>query len=920
MTLTSTAISNLTNISCTVTGLGDPPARSGEKDISCQRVMFSELPMATFSQDNVTDKTFYPSGLTRALFFYPVASLGLDTPSFLTGNTWDIIGKTSCGFLSGNKTVMPRMVFATKYLAANGLNSVTGATTDDISQQVSVISGGSDGNGDYKTAFNWDIPASGTSVSAEDSDNAGTSATQVPYNTSKVLKNYGIRTSPSQKQEFSYINMGNAKDETLDQSSFFIRRYILDDTNKKQQPGSNCDQSSFHLPLVGRGTPSGSATGGQGYAGGAACAIVLGFHSTTPTFHDPTKELVPPQVNIQMGQITLLVTDGDKIVAQMVNPQQGSLAHAEGSLLPGQLLSQDIPKPLPLLVYPIWNGIVCSSGLQDSSNLVDAGFAVVNNPNINMNDYLTPTFDEFDVNNPTSIQVNYTGKAQVDWGTQVILNWYSLGAFAYVPAFFVPSCKFSVYIKDRCSIEKSEYQSNAITYVHEAYPIFSVNGSNYMMDGMTAEGDSNFVITSKNPIIASVVYTNADEGYSYYRFDFNMFTQDKMWERRGMELWGFIHRTITTSTQNQVLANNGTFNLNVGAGAAVEALGGNWISYATSISISRTLDGTTGSISLDKYAMMVQDDIPEQSIGGIILEMHGGNTNQREGSGETVMVPGKVFSGIAMEITDNVAEGGDSLSINLYGLEKKLEEIKLINAPFWDGDKISVAAAWLGEYGGVDISFAFGDGTLSLPRSTSFEAPAVNFQMGTTVLEALKTIGEMTNQSFIIQRDGVGYYYKRNDLGVPLQAYSGNLHVYTSTNVISMDVQPFFGNFYNTVMTVGLLNESPSMEKEPPLFPGVRFNTLKTDPPLPWSKIMVDGVQGYLDNDKLNDIHARNLKLFRHYISTGSITVPGNSSIDLFDRIQIDDKEFYIHGVTQNIDLASGVWTTGLQVAKTPNV
>jgi hypothetical protein len=227
-------------------------------------------------------------------------------------------------------------------------------------------------------------------------------------------------------------------------------------------------------------------------------------------------------------------------------------------------------------------------------------------------------------------------------------------------------------------------------------------------------------------------------------------------------------------------------------------------------------------------------------------------------------------------------------------------------------------ASWIGAYAGISISFNFGNGSASLPRSTDFEKPAINFPMGTSALDALRKIADYTNHTFVIQKDAVGYFYLNNDYGIPNRCYNGPLHKFTASQVISVTNNPVFSNMYNAVMSVGLIGQSygGTTPWTNNVFPQLLFDHKVTTPDFPWSRIAVFGEQGYLDTKGFEKIHKNHLKIVAHYMMSGSVTIPGNAQMDLFDRIQIDEEIYYIHSIAHSINFQTKEWTTTLQTAK----
>jgi hypothetical protein len=167
-----------TNVAVTSAGFNPTVASSSEEYISYEKISFSDMSSFVFTEAEIEDDDFYPSELPMALYFYPINQLGISQPSFLDEDTWKDIKTSSSGFISGNKTIIPKIVFPTKQVCSNGLvNSQTDATSDDATYD------------DRQAAetFNWGIPAGTGTV-----------------NTSTKLKDYGYKYPDTQNKNGHY--------------------------------------------------------------------------------------------------------------------------------------------------------------------------------------------------------------------------------------------------------------------------------------------------------------------------------------------------------------------------------------------------------------------------------------------------------------------------------------------------------------------------------------------------------------------------------------------------------------------------------------------------------------------------------------------------------------------------------------------
>ena len=84
----------------------------------------------------------------------------------------------------------------------------------------------------------------------------------------------------------------------------------------------------------------------------------------------------------------------------------------------------------------------------------------------------------------------------------------------------------------------------------------------------------------------------------------------------------------------------------------------------------------------------------------------------------------------------------------------------------------------------------------------------------------------------------------------------------------------------------------------------------------PWSRMIVNNELAILSEEEMDKVHAVNCNQFAFATFTGGITIPGNSCLEIFDTISIDDSEeiFFITNINHSYNSSSRVWTTALQV------
>jgi hypothetical protein len=819
-----------------------------------------------FKPGEYSSSSFYPSGVDYAIFMVPIVDTGELKPTFMTTEAFTELQKAPSGFLSANKSIMPAIVFPSMELCNNGVN-------DSANQlQVDPVT--------YGACFNWDVFWKVRGAVGE-----------TAVNSSDTM--LWVSTANEGKAAYGYLT-----------SEVCQRHDTVSDLNNNTLVLKLESPATFPTPASTNYSTTSMVGGGSG---GAACAFTLKLRRRAArgdtTANDNANQA---RLSLLMGSNIDVSIDAETGVMMVDIGNQkttASLVRTESDRKPGQAL---VPETMTLLMYPVWNGIVVSSGVQDRSSLVDsASTYCIADKSKDMLDYLNPQLDDFDFAAPVPIVVDYNSgtSVRVDWGTNLMAVFEACsGIISYTPAFFFPTCKFSVFF-----LANEDTETN--TYEYTAFPVYSMNGV-----GATT-------VSVANSGIAESIVGSGSGGMEYRKFTFTVdSTAIGEWKRRGPEVFGYILRSkevVDLDIDNA----NGTFSLPYSGGAVS---GASWSDYITKISVSTGIDGTTGTITLDKYAMAGQTDYPDQAIGAVSININGGISP----STDTPIRTGRIFTGLAMGVNDNTSEGSDTWTIQLYGLEKKLEDIKLVNAPFWDGDQIGGVADWLSKYGGLATNWTYGTRTVELPRSTDFESPYVNFVLGTSVLEALRSIADMALHRFCIQKDGYGYFYSAdNDYNIPdvIRTGSSTLHTFNSTVVETRDNTPSFENLYNTFATVGVesigsIGGRDFVPQSANVVPGVFFSKVTNEEPrVPWSKLFVWSEQGVFTHTDLEAEHQRNMKRGgRTYQLTGGMTIAGNADIMLFDRVSADGTIWYVESVAHEVDLVAKTWRTTLGLGRNP--
>ena len=581
-------------------------------------------------------------------------------------------------------------------------------------------------------------------------------------------------------------------------------------------------------------------------------------------------------------------------------------------------------KPTTIFVYPLYNALTVSSNLSASIIQKNGVVARISNDTFNAIAVMQPTLRDFpglymkDGNQSISVDgqtFDFTDKIKITWKN-------SWGSFCYCPITFSQKVVFDFYFVGQ--LKKSTVDGVIVTY--SAIPIFCNNGSGYKM--------------AQNKIVGVPFNTDTQEMKTIWKFGFQMKTDKK--ETKPGELFGFIKVLKKSGKPNDVINKDGVYiqshnrDLLNKFGCPFKIYSGTddgWSEYITNVQTQVSFQGMSGSLTLDKYAMKKDlTSLPEQNVGAITLQAFGGAYEQFSGNKLYEQEKGLIFKGYALQTSNNLSENSATMSVSLVGVERKLQDIKMINAPFWDGDLLfggkssvmeyfrSYTACYLQE---VSSFLPKGKNGYILPKSDNYQKPAINFTTGTSCLQALRTVAQRCDLKMVIQPNGRVYFYETDEQFLPY--YLKNSSVvkrFSETQIISYNISPSLQNRFNSFATMGFLTTStPSSQFDPTkvgTIPGILFdsNPPKNGFDFPWSRIISEVIPGWLTAQQLQEQHRINIKRGKAQIYQGNIQVAGISNLYLYDKIMIGETTYFITGISQNIDLQNKVWTTDLNIAR----
>ena len=929
-------------------------------------------------------------------------------PTFLKDKDYISTDETSgianrpCGFLTSRGTVMPMIIIPTNLFTNNGLvcPSMFEENGYNPNYQVSMSDNGN--------CFNWHVMFDSEQEQEQEQEKKQENKTKLDK-----IRFYGKKV-PTQ-EGFSFINTsgsltieekGKIKERCYNMNDKGDGRYFKLPEEKQNENGHFLtNKNGVPVDTVDESFIFGSTTGDI-YGGAFAFSYLF---NGTKTSEDKKNQ---PKIKLNISNIEVSIPQSGNIEVNIEqNKTTGSLSEVKACQKMGQKLEKPFEKAETIIFYPIWNGLALSSGIEDTSMKKDStgtinvtsdkGFVANKIKDVSMSDFCDPTIKSYNTKKPTPIEILEKTK---DGKQSVIINWEpilqlwtinSFPSFAYTPVFFQKNLKFSIYIKDNSGkniLTDKGLDTSSQTRTHYLYPIYYENNTDYTVDGKV-RGEK-IVMDNDSP-------DDKEEKNIYYKFDFNF--SAKLFQRRGIEIFGFYHQVQQKGKKRDVSNNNGRIKLNSSeygfiskfnknystyenvlnineSSEQTESYNTDWIKYATEISVNRSNTQSGGTINLDKYAMIGQFERPPQPIGEIRLKAVGGNEKVYATIKDNVY-----FTGIGLGLSYTDSSQSDSMTLNLSGIEKKLQDIKLAGSPYFDGDPIKTVMDYLSEYANFPYEFnsdfncyeftkekdSDTNEIISLkwskktekvnltptwmagkdapcPRSVEFQRPAINFLLGTTVYEAISQVCQKTNKTWFITKDGIVRIVDQNVYGIPMNiAYSlsnkkPSLRL-NSNQILNISLNPYFENVHNQIVTASLkgkrmggdytdVSKMSNLLNTDNMIPNVRYTNLNyfesleegdeekskhmTNVNFPWSRMIVNNELAILSEEEMDKVHAVNCNQFAFATFTGGITIPGNSLLEIFDTISIDDSEeiFFITNINHSYNSSSRVWTTTLQV------
>lgn len=597
----------------------------------------------------------------------------------------------------------------------------------------------------------------------------------------------------------------------------------------------------------------------------------------------------PWLVTVEFGDVKLEIGDAGSLKATITsgdnNTVSGNLAEGATKEGPPQQRHIEGKQPYIIVVYPVWNGIVVQSGGQDAAGVVKTSTTFV--PKYREASIFVDYSNGFDPTSPAPVVVDTVASGKdviVDFGTKmtVTLNNCRID-LAYLPCFFSTQCWFDEWMV------LADDQAGVVAYDYKVWPIWTANATDYSL-GTVSVSTSGFQGPTPNT------------SYRYIKWRLDRTDKTKFLRYAG-EIFGSIFETDETR-EFPIKNDNGNFVLNWSGGTPGNIGGStNWKDYVQSVNITVDVDGSNGSVAVDKYGVAGQSATAVQSIGAFTIDATGGYNT----------VPGGLFKGLAMGIADSEQTGGSTWTIPLVGQEKKLEDIALINVPFMDGRTLAETVDFLARYAGINYDLSAANPSVRLSVSSDVNVPRFDWKSGTNVKSALDEVMVDTLHTYVV-RDGTIYFYQLSDVtGLPIFVGPDQSGAYPDTKLMSKDRTPNFDNLRNEIVVMALEQVPEGMGTDIvdiPMFPLTEVRRNTTIPDVPWAKTIFQPLPGALNSYQLGQIADKIASKTSTYDIIGAVMIPGNATIKPYDSWE----GYVIKSVTHNMDIQNKTWTTSLEL------
>lgn len=786
-------------------------------------------------------------------------------PDFVNFYSWDDLKKAPSGFITAVNSIMPKIIIPSEILVDNGLVTTNETGTGMYYDGTAIPP--------YQGLFNWNL---------------------ISFN--------GVVTGAT--ESYKYIQ------PQVFPGSSYISSKAKNDTSSTNTLVLKLQNPSIATP--GNPPPQGGiahgwlATDSSNLVVGGAFILMLNVvpsKAASAASVDVAK--VKWSVKMVFGEVSITIDDSGSSEVTITSPapidetNSVPINLAEGKAKGGPPQQEHIleKSPFIILVYPVWNGLVVSSGVQDAKATVFSSSYYVRK--IKSASVLnSPYSTAFDPQAPAEVLVNVGTPAtddyvMVDFGTEmnVTVNNCRID-LAYLPCFFSKQCWFDEWHL------RGDDVIGTIAFEYDIYPIWTKNNTSSNLDPVSPPAPPPGGPTVEDSGFAGSI---ADTHYTYTKW---RLSQD-YYNRVGGEIFGSYLR-VKTTLDYPIKNGNGAFDVVFTADKPGDpSPSASWKDYIQSVSVTVGLDGSSGSITVDKFGIAGQGVIADQSIGAITISA----------TGAADTIAGSIFQGLGIGIADNRTSDGAVWTIPLVGLEKKMDDIALVNAPFLDGETMQVACDWLCKYAGLIPDYTYTDPTRQLGGTDDPNSVRFDWKTGTTVKAALEEVMKDLLNHYVV-RDGKIFFYLLNDVtGLPDTGLGPDRKISypDNTHIVMYDANPDFEDMRNQIAVVGM-EQIPDGEGTKieglSVMPRLSIrNDIATTPDIPWARTYVQPIAGFEKMAYFNEQADRLAAKYSVYELIGKTTIPGNADIKPYDQWG----DFIISGVTHNIDLKAKSWITDLE-------
>ncbi|MBO4620681.1 MAG: hypothetical protein J5654_11305 [Victivallales bacterium] len=621
-------------------------------------------------------------------------------------------------------------------------------------------------------------------------------------------------------------------------------------------------------------------------------------------------------------------------------------------------------------LYPQLNCMSLTGGIATNPEQKTTAISGLKNADFNFSDSSTPTVEKFPQEyregKYTAITVGKPGDYPVFGSRCRVVFTNCWGNFGLATMRFSPYLNFSLFYwrtGDKASI--GEYNIDASGSRADKAPAVQE------VFTLAVGGDTKNYAGYDTPRAPKALFYDAENDRTLVRVDFSLkFLSGNLLSGYPIEVLGIIGIRHRSGRMNNTRNGDGNFANGFRGNLAGQKLseyisggkdlvsGTAWMNYITQVNITHNFGGASGQITLDKQMMMDIAKIPTHSIGALTLvakngffrengTTRAGGTHNYRGHEHYPNLPwGQIFRGYVTQVNTDASDGSGSITLTLAGINRKLDDMVWVNAPYWDGDKaFRRVLDYIVSYTGCDLRYvdAFSRGTkaggktindrddFKLNYGPNWESPGMHFSLGTKCLESLSTLADAVNHKFVIQPDGRGYFYGLGAAGIPVWVTNGPVVMeFDEAELERFDIEPNLDQRYNSLLTIGAVGD---WQKRPdgsapfadiPDRPVSFFTEFGAESDqFPWQRLLTHRVPGVLTRPQIKAEHQTAKSRAQAEYHSGTATIPGFHGFYMYDKIRIkgaaggsNGRVFFITQIQHTLTMATKEWKTTLSLQR----